>query len=197
MIEFFNFISLLFSSILFVMFYNMSVSPAFFEKQSGEAAYKRCGFFRIWAMFFMFIACANYIIFCLYPVTFNGFLPQYFPWAWWISIVIAVLILIPGSILMTKGMIDAGSETAFPDKTHEMYKGIYKKIRHPQAAGEVFLFLVIAFFCHSPFLVIYSILWFPVYYIICLSEEKDLILRYKDAYIQYQKDVGMFWPKKS
>jgi methanethiol S-methyltransferase len=195
-IEYLNFMCLLFSTILFVQFYNMSVSPAFFEKQRGESAYKRCGFLRIWAMVFMFIACANYVLFCFYPITFDGFIPRYFPWSWWISIGIALFISIPSLIIMIKGMADAGSEVAFPDKAHEMYKGIYKKIRHPQAAGEVFLFLVIAFFCHSPFLVIYSIIWFPLYYILSLAEEKDLVLRYKDAYIQYQKDVGMFWPRK-
>jgi protein-S-isoprenylcysteine O-methyltransferase Ste14 len=55
--------------------------------------------------------------------------------------------------------------------------------------------MVIAFVCHSPFLVIYSLVWFPAFYIISLAEEKDLVLRYKEDYIQYQKRVGMFWPR--
>lgn len=175
----------------------MSVSPAFFENQWGEGAYKTCGVLRTLSMVFMTIACINYIVFCLNPVPLEGFLPLRFPWAWGISIVIAVVICIPSLVLMIKGMIDAGKELAFPDKSHKMYTGIYKKIRHPQAAGEVFLFMVIAFACHSPFLVIYSILWFPAFYIISLAEEKDLVLRFKEDYVQYQKNVGMFWPKRS
>ena len=196
MIAWINFFVLIFSTILFVLLYNMSVSPAFFENQWGEIAYKKCGFIRALSMLFMSVACANYMIFCFYPLPVDHFVPLHFPWPWWVSIIIAVIICVPSLTLMIKGMMDAGSELAVPDKSHKMYKGIYENIRHPQAAGEVFLFMVIAFACHSPFLVIYSLLWFPAFYIISLAEEKDLVLRYKEDYVEYQKEVGMFWPRK-
>ena len=196
MIAWINFFVLIFSTILFVQLYNISVSPAFFENQWGEKAYIRCGFIRVWSMIFMSVACANYIVFCFYPLPVDNFVPLHFPWAWRVSVIIAIIICIPSLTLMIKGMMDAGSELAVPDKSHKMYKGLYDKMRHPQAAGEVFLFMVIAFACHSPFLVIYSLLWFPAFYIISLAEEKDLVLRYKTDYVQYQKQVGMFWPRK-
>lgn len=192
-----NLLILILSSFMFVLLYNISVSPAFFEKQWGEGAYRKCGVLRLWSMVFMLAASINYVIFCFYPVPLEDFVPVRFPWEWWKSVVISVLIGIPSLALMVKGMIDAGSELAVPDKSHSMYGGIYKKIRHPQAAGEVFLFMVLAFTCHSPFLVLYSILWFPAFYIISLAEEKDLVLRYKDDYVKYQKNVGMFWPRLS
>ncbi len=196
MIAWINLFVLMFSSLLFVLFYNMSVSPAFFEDQWGERAYKICGRLRLVAMAFMGLACADYIVFCFYPLPLEGVLPLHFPWARGISVVIAVLIGIPALALMVRGMIDAGSELAVPDRSHVMYQGIYKKIRHPQAAGEVFLFMVIALACHSPFLALYSLWWFPAFYLISLAEEKDLVLRYKEDYVRYRNEVGMFWPRK-
>lgn len=77
-----------------------------------------------------------------------------------------------------------------------MYSGIYTKIRHPQAVGEVFLFLVIAFLLHSPFLTLFSLIFFPVFVILCYAEEQDLLLRYGDAYADYCKSSGAFWPKR-
>ena len=59
-----------------------------------------------------------------------------------------------------------------------MYGGIYQKIRHPQAVGEFPLWWVIAFLVHSPFLVLFSFLYVPVWYSLCLAEERDLVLRY-------------------
>lgn len=195
MIEWINFFTLLFSTILFLQLYNMSVSPAFFERQWGEKAYRKCGAFRAWAMVFMFIACLNYVMFYFYPLPVTDFIPLRFPWDWWISILIAISIVVPSISLMIKGMIDAGSETAAPDKGHEMFGGIYRKIRHPQAAGEAFLFMAIAFGCHSPFLAIFSVIWFPIFYTASLAEEKDLVLRYGDDYVRYQNEVGMFFPR--
>jgi methanethiol S-methyltransferase len=37
-----------------------------------------------------------------------------------------------------------------------MYHGIYRRIRHPQAAGEVWFWWVFAFLLNSPFLALFS-----------------------------------------
>ena len=83
-----------------------------------------------------------------------------------------------------------------PKKEHVMYGGIYAKMRHPQAAGEVFLFLVIALLLNSPFLALYSLIYFPIFIIMCYAEEQDLLLRYGDTYAAYCRRAGAFWPKK-
>ena len=59
------------------------------------------------------------------------------------------------------------------------------------------LFWVIAFLCHSPFLVLYSFIWIPVFYWMCMAEERDLVLRYGQPFIKYQQRTGMFLPKRS
>ncbi len=58
-----------------------------------------------------------------------------------------------------------------------MYGGINAKIRHPQAAGEVFLFAVIGLVVNSPFLTLFSLIYLPIFAIMCHAEEQDLMLR--------------------
>ena len=78
-----------------------------------------------------------------------------------------------------------------------MYGGIYTKLRHPQAVGEVFLFPVITILLNSPFLTLFSLIYFPILAIMCYAEEQDLILRYGDSYVEYCKRTGAFFPKRS
>lgn len=94
-----------------------------------------------------------------------------------------------------RGMRDAGEETMVVKKEHTMYGGIYEKIRHPQAVGELPFWWVIAFLLHSPFLVLYSFVWIPIFIAMCLAEERDLRIRYGQAYVEYQKRTGFLLPK--
>lgn len=97
---------------------------------------------------------------------------------------------------MWRGMKDAGEEAITPKAEHTMYGGIYEKIRHPQAAGEVFLWWVIAFLLHSPFLALFSFVYIPIFLIMCWAEEHDLLLRYGEAYAEYCRNTGAFIPRK-
>jgi len=194
MITWINFISLIIGGVLMTVFYLMSVRPAAMEKKMGERAYRRAGIYRIWASIFMFTLTANYILYRWYPLPCDPF-PSRFPWSYWISVLLAILIAIPSLTLMIRGSMDAGKETLLPDKEHKMYTGIYDKIRHPQALGELPLWWVIAFLVHSPFLVALSFIWIPVWVGWCFAEEKDLVLRYGEPYEAYRKRTGMFFPK--
>ncbi len=194
MIELINFFVLIFSEILFPVFYVLSVSPAFYETEIGKKAYKRCGIQRTVSMIFMFIACVNYVIYYFYPLSLplnNALFLNH-----WISVIIGVVILIPSATLMIKGMVDAGKEAIALQEGQTLYKGIYEKIRHPQALGEVFIFMVIAFILNSPFLIIFSLTWFPIFYLISVAEEKDLVLRYGKDFVEYRNKTGMFLPRR-
>ena len=46
---------------------------------------------------------------------------------------------------------------------------------------------MIAFLCHSPFPVLYSFVWIPVFVLICLAEERDPVIRYGQAYEAYRQ----------
>jgi len=188
-----NLALLTFSALLFLNYYVLSVSPAALEAVYGPGAYQRCGNYRVVAIGFEIITVINYIVYFYYPV--NSPIPQSFPWPWWISIAIALLIGVPAVYLMIVGMKDAGEEAVRPRKEHGMYGGIYAKLRHPQAAGEVFLWLVMALMLNSPFLAVYSLLFFPIFLLMCLAEEKDLLLRFSTPYAEYMRTTGAFFPK--
>jgi protein-S-isoprenylcysteine O-methyltransferase Ste14 len=194
MIAWINFAVLLIATILFLAFYIRSVSPAGREMVRGPQAYQLSFYDRLLAGAFEFVILANYVIYHFFPL--ETPLPTLFRWPWIVSFIMAIIIGVPATILMVIGMRDAGEETLRPKKEHSMYGGIYKSIRHPQATGEGFLFLVIALVLHSPFLTLFSLIYFPIFIIICFAEEQDLLLRYGDAYADYCRPTGAFWPKR-
>lgn len=194
MIAWINFGVLIISSFLFTAFYVKSVSPATLEKRIGGLAYQRCGTYRIISSSFMVVASADYVLYYWFPLPVP--LPKTFPWPWWVSAVIAAAIAIPSLYLMLRGVKDAGEETIRPRRDQGMYVGIYERIRHPQAVGEFPLWWVLAFLVHSPFLVLFSFLYIPVWYYMCIAEEKDLLIRYGTAYEEYRQRVGFWIPKR-
>jgi protein-S-isoprenylcysteine O-methyltransferase Ste14 len=189
-----NFAVLAVSTLLTLHFYVKSVGPAALEKKIGPAAYTRCTRYRFVAAGFMGVATANYLIYFFYPLPLP--LPQSFPWPWWVSALIAGAIALPSGYLLWRGMRDAGEETMIVKKEHTLYGGIYQKIRHPQALGEMPFWWVIAFLLHSPFLVLYSTVWIPVFVVMCWAEERDLVIRYGQVYEEYRERTGFLIPKR-
>lgn len=194
MIAYLNFSILIISSILFTIYYIQSVRPVALSKTMGLKAFQRSATYRVISSVFMTIAGINYILYYWYPLPLP--IPRTFPWPWWVSAVIAVLIAIPSGWLMLRGVKDAGEETIRPKPEHELYGGIYQKIRHPQAVGEFPFWWVLAFLAHSPFLVLFTFVYIPVWYIFCIYEEKDLLLRYGKPYEEYRERTGCWFPKK-
>ncbi len=194
MIAWINFIIMILSSLLCCLLYIKSVQPVALEKKIGEKAYKRCTIYHFIAGILMLAIIVTQFIYFFFPLPIN--FPRFFPWDYWISVLVAIGILIPSLILMIKGVQDAGKETMRPSKEQTLYGGIYKKIRHPQALGEVWLWWIVPFLLNSPFLALYSLIAIPIFYLFCVFEEKDLEYRYGQAYIDYKKQTGMFFPKR-
>lgn len=193
MIAWINFFGLLVSSFLFTLYYVKSVSPAALEKRMGSEAYKACATYRMVSSVFMFVAMGNYILYFWYPLPLP--LPRTFSWPWWVSAIIATGIAVPSLYLMLRGVRDAGEETMTPKSEHTLYGGIYEQIRHPQALGELPLWWVVAFLVHSPFLVLFSFVYVPVWIYFCIAEERDLVIRYGEAYEAYRKRTGFWLPR--
>lgn len=193
LIPWINLFVLVLSTLLMFYFYLLSVHPAQLEKRIGPVAYERCGRYRIIASIFEVIVVANYALYYFFPLPLS--IPSTFPWSYWLSVVLAVFIAVPSSYLMIRGLLDAGEEAMFPKKEQSLYSGIYEKIRHPQAMGELPLWWVVALLLNSPFLALYSIVWIPIFLLMCLAEEKDLLLRFGDEYAQYQQRTGFLIPR--
>lgn len=104
-----NFGVLIASALLTLFFYVKSAGPAALEKKIGASAYRKCTRYRIVASLFMALAGVNYVVYYFYPLPVS--LPRTFPWGWWVSGLIAVLIAVPSGYLWWRGMKDAGEET--------------------------------------------------------------------------------------
>ena len=193
-IDWVNFLVLVMSTALMAHFYIKSVKPAALEKAIGESAYSKCKQYRIIASAFEVVAIVNYLIYYFYPLPID--FPRLLPWEYWVSVVTGFVILTPSLTLMFKGLRAAGKESLEPMREHTLYGGIYETLRHPQAVGEAFIWLAISFFLNSPFLIMYSFLWFPIFYVFCLAEERDLVIRYGQPYLEYRDRVGFLIPKR-
>ena len=194
MLNWINLIILVISTTLMTFFYVKSVGPAVLEQKIGLTAYARCAYYRITASIFEIIVIFNYTFYFFLPLPI--LIPRLFIWDYWISMILSLIVLFPSLFIMLKGLKDAGREALFPDKEHTLYKGIYLKIRHPQAFGEAFIWWSVALIFNSPFLFLYSIVWFPLFYWFCKAEEKDLLIRYGEPYSDYKQKIGMFIPKR-
>jgi len=195
MIEWLNFIVLLVIFLFLSMwFYVKSVGPAALEQKIGEGAYEKCAQYRKVSGLLLYIGLIGYVVYFFYPLPVP--LPRVFPIPYVITASIAILILTPCGYLMYRGTKDAGEETATPKKEHTLYGGIYNSIRHPQMLGEVWTGMVFALILNSPFLVLYSFVYLPFFYWAAVAEERDLVIRYGQPYIEYRDRTGMFIPRR-
>jgi protein-S-isoprenylcysteine O-methyltransferase Ste14 len=191
-----NFTVLIISFFIMGYVYIISIQPMKRAEKRGDKAWKECKIFRSVGGFFELVSVINLILWIWYP------LPLFDEWKIneniWIGIIIGLIIMIPCLIILMKGVIDAGSETLSPSKETEMYGGIYNYIRHPQSLGEFPLFVAISFMLNSWFLILISAVVIIVYIPIMINfEEKDLIRRFGDKYMEYKERTGALFPKLS
>jgi len=195
LIEWFNLVLLVFSTFVSLFYYIKSVQPASLELKIGEVAYEKCEGYRKLASIGFFLFFVAYVLYLFFPLPLP--VPQTLPWDYSISLIAAIAIAIPSFILMYLGVKDAGEETLRPKKEHEMYGGIYEKIRHPQSLGEVWVGHIISLVLNSTFLFLFSFLWIPIFYYMSVVEERDLILRFGAPYTEYRERTGMYFPKNN
>ena len=75
-------------------------------------------------------------------------------------------------------------------------KGPYKYVRHPMYVAIYILMFGIGFLFYSwiPFAI--TVVFIPIWYLICKVEEKQMTLIHGEKYIAYKQNIGMFLPKK-
>ncbi len=185
---------IVFPSLIFAVLYIVSVQPATLALRIGDRAYKLCGTTRAVAMAFEFVTIGGYILFSLQK---SDPLCIRFTWNPLIGIVSGVVILVLTMGLMLKGMIDAGKEAAAPQLHGKLYGGIYNYLRHPQSLGEMLCWFGIALVLNNVTLLVYSLVWLPVFVTFNIIEDNDLSVRFGKDYIEYTRRVGMFWKKKA
>lgn len=189
-----NFMFLIATALIHSYFYLKSVSPAALEKKIGNLAFPKCTSYRRTSAIFTYLQLVGYIIYFFYPLPIP--IPRTFFWGWGISLVIALFTLVLALLFLVTGDKDLGNETMSVLKEHKLNsQGIYAKIRHPQTIGRILLTWFAAFALNSPFLLLYSITWIICFTIMCVKEEKDLVIRYGGEFLEYKKHTGFYIPK--
>lgn len=191
MITLLSLVLIFFGAVLFSIFYMISLQPATLALRIGEKAYKICGRIRMISMAFEFITIAGYVLF-IFGEYFNyGILTGN-------SIVIRIIgvVFTAGTFgFMFYGMAAAGREAALPSKKTKLYGGIYNYMRHPQTLGEMLSWFGFAMILNSLTLLIFSLVWLPLFIGYTVIEDNDLAVRFGKPYIEYTKKVGIFWKK--
>lgn len=191
-IEWLNLISLHVCAFLFAYLTTLSVMPVSREEQRGEKAWEECA--RLRSISFIFAAgmTLNTILWIWFPV------PEL---AWVLTpnplfgIIIGSIIGVPCIIILIIAMRDAGKEMHAPQKGIQLHGGIYRKIRHPGAVGEMPLYVVIALFVNSLFLSVWMTVYIFVFTPIHIYyEEKDLLKRFGDIYVEYRRTTPAVFP---
>jgi len=188
-----NFLLINIFTILAWYFYIKSAMPAHLEEKVGENAWNDCKRFRRFSAFFLSILVIQMILWAWFPIPGLTIIVHPNPL---IPILLGVIIATPLTAILMQGIRDAGKETMSPSQDTEMFRGIYKYIRHPQMVGELPWFIIIALFLNSLFLISYSIFVLMIIFpIIIHYEEKDLVKRFGAEYIEYRKRTGCIFPK--
>lgn len=187
-----NLISLHLSAILFAYLATLSVMPVTREEQRGEQAWDECARLRSISFVFAGLMIINTILWLWFPV------PEL---SWKIStnplfgILLGTIIGVPCFIIMMIAMRDAGKEMNAPQKGIKLHGGIYKKIRHPGALGEMPLYVVIAMFVNSLFLTVWMIFFVFIFTPIHIHfEEQDLLKRFGEEYAEYRRNTPAIFP---
>lgn len=159
------------------------------EKQrsylAGEHAFGDLGQILL-LIFFLIIWFSDSYIYN-FSIDYTEYLPiQY-------RIVIATIILIFSAILVSSGL-----SLLFGKYKHVrgiIRFGIYNKVRHPIYLGSILFYLGFIILSFSMASFVWWILVILFYNFIARYEEKQLKNQYGDAFIQYKKEVGRWFPK--
>jgi len=188
-----NLLSLHICALLFTYLTTLSVMPVTREETRGEQAWAECARLRSISFIFAGIMILNTILWIWFPVDELAWVLNPNPF---FGIIIGLIIAVPCFAVLRIAMRDAGEEMNAPQKGISLHGGIYKRIRHPGALGEMPLYIVVALFVNSLFLTLWMILFVLLFTPLHIHyEEKDLLKRFGEEYAEYRQTTPAFFPR--
>jgi protein-S-isoprenylcysteine O-methyltransferase Ste14 len=167
--------------------------PVTREEKRGEQAWEECAQLRSISFVFAGIMILNTILWFWFPINELSWLLNPNPF---IGPIIGFIIAIPCFAILRVAMRDAGKEMNAPQKGISMHGGIYERVRHPGALGEMPLYVVVALFVNSLFLTIWMIIFVLIFTPLHIHyEEKDLLKRFGEEYIEYRRTTPALFPR--
>jgi hypothetical protein len=153
MIAWINLITLIVATVLGLYCYVKSANPENLDSQNNQSQSLNSIRYQTWAELLMTLVGINYIVYFLYPIPLS--IPQVFPWSWWVSATIATAIALLSIYYWWRSLIE---------KTIPMtILGNHESIYQSQVISDLTFWLVLGFLLHSPFLVLFSLTWIPLY----------------------------------
>jgi len=102
---------------------------------------------------------------------------------------IGVLLSLGGLILILSAFLKIGLIPSIKSESAIIISGAYGIVRHPIYSGTIILYSGLVVFFQSSIALCYLPLSVLLYYVMTIYEEKDLIVIYGDAYLEYRKKV--------
>ena len=141
----------------------------------------------------------------LYPfLVFTGlisalrFFPFYFqfPFIFYMRILGIVLTAVGYSIFIWSVVVRGKYAVSWemPEDQRLVTWGPYRYVRHPSYLGYFLMFFGLFFLCTSLF-TLFPLVAIPGYFRVTLEEERLLVGRFGEEYVEYQKKTGRFIPK--
>lgn len=182
---------------VYTLFYALSVRPAQLEQKIGAAAWPRCARLRQVAFIGMGLSGAGEFLFAFFPLH-TGLPLRLFPGVagWAAAVTIGLTLTAAASWIVVK-VTRVAPDTFAPHKNTQMFGGMYARVRHPQAVADVTYWFAIGFGLNSPALILVALIWVPINIWLTFVEEKDLKLRFGQAYVDYMAKTGRFWPHRA
>ena len=188
-----------------------------FKKKFGKLAYQRIFFSGFMGVIFIIVNAFHPIIrfeifyqgypesilnYLIYPIT--SFMPKVYPILVVIQIIFGVLIILGGFLMLLHALVDFGFDYMtvvylyYPEESQIKNNEIYSMLRHPTYSGAIMI-CIGATITH---LTIYSFVFLAICIIgfaihIQFVEEKELIQRFGESYIEYRKKVHAFFVQPS
>jgi protein-S-isoprenylcysteine O-methyltransferase Ste14 len=114
-----------------------------------------------------------------------------------VNIMISLFFLVPALWFGLKGVSDLGLKVTETHRPIKVVKtGVYGIVRHPQYLGAMLGHFGVSVFLGSLDSLLITPVVFTVIYLISWKEEKELVREFCLEYLQYQKEVPMFIPRR-
>ncbi len=188
------------SQILVLMIGFLVISQFFSKKKAYQSRYKGLAYSKA-AIRFVLPGLGIILAAVAHAAYMNG--PR-IPEGWWSAVFtwLGWLMLLVGFPLWLRAVFTFGADNLallyvyYPGEGHLVNSSIYSILRHPLYAAVLRLGIGLALLNQNAFSLTFA-LFMPLGMTgwIRLVEERDLIERFGQAYIDYRKKVPAFWPK--
>lgn len=188
-----------------------------FKKKFGKLAYQRIFFAGFMGIIFIIVNAFHPLIrfetyyngnpgpilnYLIYPIT--SFMPNIYPILNVIQIILGTFVMLGAFLMLLHSMVDFGFDYMtvvylyFPEESQIKNNEIYSMLRHPTYSGAIMMSIG-ATITH---LTIYSFVFLAIFIIgfaihIRFVEEKELIQRFGNSYVEYRKKVHAFFVQPS